>query len=91
MLKFLLLALLLVWLFYSPALRRHGGRSSPDSRTTAKRPPSSQRDGETMMVACDHCDIHVPEDEALKAVIGDRTCHYCCEAHRRAGPSRART
>lgn len=33
------------------------------------------------MVACDHCGVHLPENESLQA-FGQ---HYCCEAHRAAG------
>ncbi len=34
------------------------------------------------MRRCAHCAVYVPESDAF--VVGDR--HYCCEAHRDAGP-----
>ena len=89
MLKFLLFAVVVVWLFYSPAVRNlmrtlKSGDSpaapqAPDGRR-AHKPASPQE-----MVACAHCGLHLPRDEAT--LDGDHA--FCGEAHRRAGVRRA--
>lgn len=79
LLKYLLLALALIWLWYSPALR--GRRSSRPSRSPV--PPAAPGKTPTeSMVACAHCGVHVPQGDALVDASGR---FYCCEAHRQAG------
>lgn len=34
------------------------------------------------MLACDHCGLHIPEDEAI--IEGSHS--YCCAQHQRLGP-----
>ena len=84
LLKYLVLALVVVWLFYSPALRGRlrgrdrepqGGGRAPD-RAPGRAPPDR-------IVPCAHCGVHLPLSDALHD-IGGRT--YCSEAHRLAGP-----
>lgn len=74
MLKYLLIALVIIWLFYSPALR--GKRT--DTKPPAKpEPPRAEN-----MVQCAHCGVHLPEGETVKDEQGRA---YCSPAHRQAG------
>lgn len=79
MLKYLLLAVAIIWLFYSPALRGKRQGSTPPS------PPKPSQDRAEDMVQCAHCGVHLPEGEALKDGHGHL---YCGTAHRQAGPRR---
>lgn len=81
MLKYLLLAVVIIWLFYSPALRgkRQGGTPTPPA-------PSPTPGKAENMVQCAHCGVHLPEGEALKDGHGHP---YCSAAHRQAGPGQA--
>ncbi len=79
-LKYVLLALVLIWLWYSPALRSLRGGAS---RRAAPTPPKPQAPEE--MVSCAHCGVHLPRSEAL---IDDAGRPYCGSAHRAAGPAR---
>lgn len=84
MLKFLLLLVLIVWLWYSPAVRKllRGGTTA---RPTPASPPPSTPDHHATdaIVPCAHCGVHLPSQEALMDEHGQI---YCSEAHRRAGP-----
>jgi len=78
--KYLLIALLVVWLIYASPWRRSrtGTSSTPRKKqpTTAKPQP---------MVACAHCGVHLPENDALpgpQTAAGLR--YFCSEAHRLA-------
>lgn len=51
---------------------------------TAQSPERATGDPERM-VECAHCGLHVPETESLS----DQGRHYCCAAHRLAGPGRS--
>ncbi|MBI2733473.1 MAG: hypothetical protein HYX44_09305 [Aquabacterium sp.] len=75
MFKYLLIALVVIWLFYSPALRgkRAGGKPSAKADT-----PKAET-----MVQCAHCGVHLPEGEASTDEMGLR---YCSASHRQAGP-----
>ena len=80
MIKYLLLALLIAWLFYAaPWKRSLRGRPQTPKPTSPPMPEA--------MVSCAHCGVHLPASEALSAAnpIG-QILHYCSEAHRRAGP-----
>nr|WP_290641543.1 PP0621 family protein [Aquabacterium sp.] len=77
--KYLLLAVVIIWLFYSPALR--GKRQGPTPP-----PPKPSQDRAENMVQCAHCGVHLPEGEALKDGHGQP---YCSTAHRQAGPRQA--
>jgi uncharacterized protein len=80
MLKYLLLVLALIWLFYSPALRslRHGSHGQQPRRPHSAAPPKTET-----MVECAHCHIHLPAGEAMRDSQGRA---FCNPAHLRAGP-----
>ena len=68
----ILLALLAIVLIYwilrtlSAGKRREKGKSAPAPK----------------MIACDHCGLHVPENEAIR-----KEAHvYCCAEHEKLGP-----
>ena len=75
LLKFLLLALAVVWLWHSPALR--GKRSGH-----ASKPPKPKQSPDTI-VSCGHCGLHVPEAEAFRNA---RQQPFCSAAHRDLHP-----
>lgn len=80
MLKYLLLAIVLIWLFYSPALRGLRGRKPPP-----KAPPPTPMPPQTQnMVQCAHCGVHLPQGDTLQDAHGHR---FCSPAHRQAGPA----
>lgn len=51
-------------------------------RERAQKPPAGRPVED--MVACAHCGLLMPHSDS----VGDTAVRYCCEAHRRAGPSR---
>lgn len=82
MLKFLLLAALVLWLLFSPRVRNLlknllPGGAMDSSPTQGTAPPRS-----TPMVVCAHCGVHLPANEAL---LNEATQPFCSEAHRKAG------
>lgn len=81
MLKYLLLAVVLIWLFYSPALRglRGGGALRKGKPSAPAAPPKAEN-----MVQCAHCGVHLPQGESVQDEQGRR---YCGTAHRQAGPA----
>jgi len=84
MLKYLLIALALVWLFHSPALRGLRGTlkgDRPTPRPPAPPPPTTPT--QEAMVRCAHCGLHLPESDALSDGAGRV---FCSPAHRQAGP-----
>lgn len=89
MLKFLLLAALVLWLLYSPGVRKlmRGLRSDEPAGNT---PPSTKQEPAqkqpVAMVPCARCGVHLPSSEAL---VDDADQPFCSEAHRRAGPRRS--
>ena len=83
LLKYLLLALLVLWLLYSPAVRGRLRGSLPKRpkdtpKSTAEPAPPPDR-----IVPCAHCGVHLPLADA-RLDVGGRT--YCTDAHRLAGP-----
>lgn len=89
------MARLLWWLVMALAgwlLWRNWQRQSrdPQGRNTALErrppPPAVRQGGERWMVACAHCGVHLPRDEALADPHGRS---YCSTAHRDAGPGPA--
>ncbi len=64
----LLVVLLVLWLI--------GSR-----RRRADKPPAAPPAG-TAIIACAHCGLHLPEQEALRDAAGRA---YCGEEHRRLG------
>jgi uncharacterized protein len=75
MLKYLLLAIVIIWLFYSPALR---GRRTGQVPAKRPAPPAAEA-----MVQCAHCGVHLPAGDALLDAKGQA---YCSVAHRASGP-----
>ena len=76
--KYLILLLVLVGL----AWWAFGRRDKQD------RPPPSKKDagrggGPQQMLACAHCGVHLPRDEAVADAAGRM---FCTEAHLLAGP-----
>lgn len=79
LLKYLLLGLLGLWLWYSPAVRKlWGGHARSGTSATARRPAKEPAAPESM-VRCAHCGLHLPRSEALTLPDGRA---YCCAAHR---------
>jgi uncharacterized protein len=82
LLKFLLLALAVLWLWHSPALRglRTGQTTKPpappDNKPKAKPSPDT-------IVSCSHCGLHVPEAEAFRNA---RQQPFCSAPHRDLHP-----
>ncbi|MEY4763785.1 MAG: hypothetical protein RI907_458 [Pseudomonadota bacterium] len=85
-LELLLIAALVIWVLYSPAVRR--GKGAPPHATPE--PPSGRPDPRAQggpgsptdtMVACHHCGVHLPASEAVKGPQGQP---FCCPAHRDA-------
>ena len=86
MLKFLLLAALLLWLLYSPGVRKllrglRGG-DAPAQTAQAERPRAADAKRPVSMLPCAHCGVHLPGGDALLNEAGEP---FCSEAHRRAG------
>lgn len=82
MLKYLLLALLIVWLFYSPAIRRQLHRKPPTPQ------PSTPTSGEVtpvVMRQCAHCGVHFPQADGLMVEVAGHQHYFCCPEHMRAG------
>lgn len=65
---------------------RQGGSSAApnDAATPAAQPRAGGADQATArpIVACRHCGVHLPADEA----VYDGSLPYCTPAHRQAGP-----
>jgi uncharacterized protein len=80
MIKYLLLALVVIWLLYSPAIRRRVQVRRPVA--PANRPPQPSTDQPEPMVRCAHCGVHLPAKDALTDAQGQT---YCNQAHRQAG------
>lgn len=73
--KYLVVLLVLgtaIWLWRS---NRHAERSKSSS-PPKKEPPQ----GNTHMVVCQHCGVHLPETEATQGIRG----YYCDPQHRSA-------
>ena len=66
----------LVWLLRRALRERPQGRAEGGGR-----PPGKPGD----LVACAHCGVHLPRQEAHIAAGG----HYCGEEHARLGPRRS--
>ncbi|MGH6647123.1 PP0621 family protein [Aquabacterium sp.] len=79
MIKYLLLGLLIAWLFFASPWGRPRPRNAPSRKPAA--PPSPLQ-----MVACAHCGMHLPANEALVSSQAGEQHHFCSEDHRRAGP-----
>lgn len=74
--KFLLLLLVVLVVVGVMAARGRRREPPPDTR----RPPPGP--GGAPMIACAHCGVHLPQQDALQ---DDRGRSYCGEEHRRLG------
>jgi uncharacterized protein len=86
LLKLLVLALVVVWLLYSPAIRGRLRAAKPGKPTNAaKKGTASPRPPRApdRIVPCANCGVHLPLSEALMHGDGHT---YCSEAHRQKGP-----
>jgi len=84
--KFLLLVLVIVAAAWW--IGRSRRRVPPPSRPDAVRRDGAdprRAPGAAEMVACAHCGLHVPRQEALPGPDG---VVFCSDAHRRAGAAR---
>jgi uncharacterized protein len=78
--KFLLVlaaVALALWLWRTsrPSVGSDGSKASPKARATSA--PTQA------MIACNLCQMHVPQAEAIAGARG----HYCCEQHRQQAES----
>ncbi|MFZ2296663.1 PP0621 family protein [Aquabacterium sp.] len=89
MLKYLLIAVVVIWLLYSPILRR-ARQLKRDRRTAAPTaaPGPAKAPQVEDMVACAHCGVHLPASEAFRDAVNRP---YCSDVHRIAGPSARRS
>jgi uncharacterized protein len=75
------LAVVVAWVY---ARSRRGRKDLPPTRPA--RPDAVKGDAAvstTAMLACAHCQVHLPQDDALFDVAGRP---YCSAEHRAAGP-----
>jgi uncharacterized protein len=87
LLKFLLIALAVAWLLYSPAVRgkvqgRPRGNKSPQAPSGPQDHAAGGASAVTpldTMVACAHCGVHLPQSETVSDTQGRR---FCSPAHR---------
>lgn len=79
--KYLLLLLVVGVVLFLMFGRR---RKPDDDRPAAGDRPAARRPGEAApMLACAHCGVHLPRDDAVLDAAGRA---YCGDAHRIAGP-----
>lgn len=69
----LLVVVVVVWLLLRTRSRDRAGHAASGQRTTARE-----------VVACRHCGVHLPRDDA----VADPAGWYCSPEHRIAGPRR---
>lgn len=77
--KYLLVVVVVVavlWIMFGRAAKR--GDAGAASANKKRAPP-----GPAPMIACAHCGVNLPLDDA----VGDGDRQYCSEAHRLAGPA----
>ena len=84
-LKFLLLVVVLAlavgWLLARSRRSKKG--PPPESPAPERRAKGDALPATTAMLACAHCHVHLPQDDALFDVAGRP---YCSAEHRVAGP-----
>lgn len=72
--KYLLVAAVVLVAFWIWRNNRRADQAAPPP------PPRSRAVGQPApMVACSHCGMHLPADEAVQGRAGS----YCCQEHRR--------
>ena len=70
-LKYLVLILVLYFVYSYLRRERLKGQADPSTQTT---------NAPQIMLECNACGVHFPQNEAIKGELGQ----YCCEAHLRA-------
>lgn len=85
MTKYLLIALLIVWLIYASPWSRSRKGTSP---TNHKKPPATAKPQQ--MVACAHCGVHLPATDALPGPQTTGAPRYFCSEDHRLAASRSR-
>ncbi|MBH1985829.1 MAG: hypothetical protein I8H76_00715 [Burkholderiales bacterium] len=85
MLKYLLLFLVVLWLWHSPAIRGLLKGKKPEAAPPTRPGPKPTGNEPDQIVPCAHCGVHLPFKDAVLD-IGGRV--YCGDAHRTAGPRR---
>lgn len=78
LIKLLMIAVVVVGALYLLRGRR-SDRGSADSQASRDARPADA----AAMVACAHCGVHLPSDDAVTDREGRR---FCSDAHRLAGP-----
>lgn len=81
--KYLLVLLVVgvgIWLWSARFRKARAQRSSPPTAPSQKQSAAQQEDP-ARMVACAHCGVHLPVNEA----VYKEDSAFCCDAHRRAG------
>lgn len=76
-----LVVLLGAWLLFGR--RRRGAGGDRPAGDDTRRPADGRVPEPSAMVACAHCGVHLPREDA---VPGGSGTPYCSEAHRDAGP-----
>ena len=71
-----IVALAVLWLLLRGLVRRAKGEGRGEAEPQRKAPPATAQ----AMLACAHCGVHLPRDEALPGRGGV----FCGEAHRAA-------
>jgi uncharacterized protein len=61
---------------------RGSDRSTPSDAAPATGPKTRPNTGPDTMVACAHCDLHLPRSEA---VVGEGGALFCSAAHAQSG------
>jgi uncharacterized protein len=57
-------------------------RDNAAARAAERRPGGAEKTAPRQIVACRHCGVHLPADEA----VHDGSLPYCTPSHRQAGP-----
>ncbi|MDE2368957.1 MAG: hypothetical protein KGN16_08290 [Burkholderiales bacterium] len=81
--KVLLLVVVLLVLLWLLRSGPRGGRAASPRSGSRPRAPARDAGQPVPMVACVHCGLHLPRDEA---VVDGAGRSFCSEAHRLAGP-----
>lgn len=85
MTKYLLLALLIIWLIFASPWRR--SRKGASTNQNKKPTPTAKPQ---QMVACAHCSVHLPANDALPGPQTTGAPRYFCSEDHRAAASRTR-
>lgn len=82
--KYLLVLLVVgvgIWMLSARFRKGRAPRADLPAAAEANKSAAHQQ-GPSQMVACAHCGVHLPADEA----VHEAHSAFCSDAHRRAGP-----